>query len=131
MFRIHILDVGRGDSIILQFDNGRTYLIDSNIITCKGVVAMKSIGCIDQINNGYALLLYGENEEEEMDIRLETLAKYIPEPIREGDVLEVTFSNENQVIHARKLVEEMQRRKREVKALLDWMMYRTTGDEYV
>jgi len=75
--------------------------------------------------------LYGENEEEEMDIRLETLAKYIPEPIREGDVLEVTFSNENQVIHARKLVEEMQRRKREVKALLDWMMYRTTGDEYV
>jgi len=30
MFRIHILDVGRGDSIILQFDNGKTYLIDSN-----------------------------------------------------------------------------------------------------
>ena len=30
MFRIHILDVGRGDAIILQFDNGRTYLIDSN-----------------------------------------------------------------------------------------------------
>ncbi len=30
MFRIHILDVGRGDSIILQFDNGRTYLIDCN-----------------------------------------------------------------------------------------------------
>jgi len=29
-FRIHFLDVGRGDSIILQFTNGRTYLIDSN-----------------------------------------------------------------------------------------------------
>lgn len=28
MFRIHFLDVGHGDSIILQFDNGRTYLID-------------------------------------------------------------------------------------------------------
>jgi len=58
---------------------------------------MKSIGCVDQINNGYALLLYGENEEEEMDIRLETLSKYIPEPIREGDVLEVTFSNETRL----------------------------------
>ncbi len=30
MFRIHILDVGRGDSIILQFENGRTYLINSS-----------------------------------------------------------------------------------------------------
>jgi len=35
MFRIHILDVGRGDSIILQFENGRTYLIDSNEISGK------------------------------------------------------------------------------------------------
>lgn len=28
MFRIHFLDVGRGDTIVLQFENGRTYLID-------------------------------------------------------------------------------------------------------
>ncbi len=35
MFRIHILDVGRGDSIILQFENGRTYLIDSNEVKGK------------------------------------------------------------------------------------------------
>ena len=28
MFRIHFLDVGRGETTILQFDNGRTYLID-------------------------------------------------------------------------------------------------------
>jgi len=35
MFRIHILDVGRGDSIILQFENGRTYLIDSNVVSNK------------------------------------------------------------------------------------------------
>jgi competence protein ComEC len=35
MFRIHILDVGRGDSIIMQFSNGRTYLIDSNEISGK------------------------------------------------------------------------------------------------
>jgi len=37
MFRIHILDVGRGDSIILQFDNGRTYLIDSNEAAGKAI----------------------------------------------------------------------------------------------
>jgi len=35
MFRIHILDVGRGDSIIMQFSNGRTYLIDSNVVFNK------------------------------------------------------------------------------------------------
>jgi competence protein ComEC len=35
MFLIHFLDVGRGDSIILQFENGRTYLIDSNEVTEK------------------------------------------------------------------------------------------------
>jgi len=75
--------------------------------------------------------LYGENEEEEMDIRLETLSKYIPEPIREGDVLEVTFSDEYEVIHARKLVEEMQRREKKVQAILDWMMYGISGDEDV
>ena len=34
-FRIHFLDVGRGDSIILQFTNGRTYLIDSNEVPGK------------------------------------------------------------------------------------------------
>jgi competence protein ComEC len=28
MARIHFLDVGRGDSTLIQFDNGRTYLID-------------------------------------------------------------------------------------------------------
>ena len=92
---------------------------------------MKSIGCIDQINNGYALLLYGENEREKMDVRLETLARYIPEPIREGDVLEITLSDGNKVTNARKLIEETLRREKEVKAILNWMMYRTTGDEDV
>jgi len=35
MFLIHFLDVGRGDSIILQFENGRTYLVDSNEVAGK------------------------------------------------------------------------------------------------
>ena len=35
MFRIHFLDVGRGDAIILQFANGRTYLVDSNEVEGK------------------------------------------------------------------------------------------------
>ena len=30
MFRIHFLDVGQGDCTILQFENGRTYLIDAH-----------------------------------------------------------------------------------------------------
>lgn len=30
MFRIHFVDVGQGDCTILQFENGRTYLIDTN-----------------------------------------------------------------------------------------------------
>ena len=97
----------------------------------KEVVMIKSTACIDAINNGYARLLYGENEEEEMDIRLQTLAKYIPEPVKEGDVLEITFSDESMVTNARKLVEETARRYQEIKALLDWMMYGTTGDEDV
>jgi len=37
VFKIHILDVGRGDSIILQFENGRTYLIDSNEVDGKTI----------------------------------------------------------------------------------------------
>jgi competence protein ComEC len=30
MFKIHFLDVGQGDCTILQFENGRTYLVDGN-----------------------------------------------------------------------------------------------------
>ena len=35
MFLIHFLDVGRGDSIVLQFENGRTYLVDGNEVPGK------------------------------------------------------------------------------------------------
>jgi len=35
MFRIHFLDVGQGDCIILQFENGRSYIIDGNEVAEK------------------------------------------------------------------------------------------------
>ena len=35
VFRIHFLDVGHGDTTLLQFDNGRTYLIDHHEATGK------------------------------------------------------------------------------------------------
>ena len=92
---------------------------------------MKTIAFLDQINNGYALLLYGEKETEQMDIHLETLAKYVSEPVKEGDVLEITLSDGNGVIYACKLVEETERRYKEIKAILDWMMYGISGEAFV
>jgi len=92
---------------------------------------MKTTAFLDQINNGYALLLYGEKETEQMDVHLETLAKYISEPVKEGDVLEITLSDGNGVIYTRKLVEETERRHKEIKAILDWMMYGISGEENV
>ena len=59
---------------------------------------MKTIAFLDQINNGYALLLLGEDEEEAIDVKLYTLAQYIEEPLKEGDVLEIIFSKEREVI---------------------------------
>ncbi len=92
---------------------------------------MKTTAFLDQINNGYALLLYGEKETEQMDVRLETLAKYIPEPVKEGDVLEITLSDGNEVVYVRKLVEETEKRYKKIKAILDWMMYGISGEENV
>ena len=35
MFKVHFLDVEYGDATILQFENGRTYLVDSNEVSGK------------------------------------------------------------------------------------------------
>ena len=66
---------------------------------------MKTTAFLDGINNGYALLLLGEDEEETLDVKLSTLAQYISGSLKEGDVLEIILSNEQQVIGAPKLVE--------------------------
>ena len=83
---------------------------------------MKAVASLDAINNGYARLLYGEEEREQVDVPLTTLQKYIKEPIEEAIVLELTFSNSGEVVNARKLVEETEKRRRISKALIEWLL---------
>ena len=88
--------------------------------------AMKTTAFLDQINNGYALLLLGEDEEEVLDVKLSNLAQYISETLKEGDVLEIIFSNGQEVIGASKLVEETKRRHKEAVAIMNRLMYGTS-----
>ena len=55
---------------------------------------MKTTAFLDGINNGYALLLLGEDEEETLDVKLSTLAQYISGSLKEGDVLEIILSSQ-------------------------------------
>ena len=87
---------------------------------------MKTTAFLDQINNGYALLLLGDDEEETLDVKLSTLAEYISGPLKEGDVLEIILSKENIVISASKLVEETKRRHKEAVAMMNRLMYGTS-----
>jgi len=84
---------------------------------------------LDAINNGYARLVSEEREMEQMDVLLTTLAKYIPEPLKEGDILELHLSDKQEIINACKLVEETEKRWREAKALHEWMRYGIYSDE--
>jgi len=84
---------------------------------------MKTRAFVGPINNGYARLLIGEKEEERRDVKVEVLNRCLGEPVREEDILEITLSPEKEVIAAHKLPEEMERMRREVKALLDWLIY--------
>jgi len=90
---------------------------------------MKTKVFLDAINNGYARLVSEENSMEQMDVLLTTLAKYIHEPLEEGDILELHLSDKQEIIKACKLIEETERRGREVEALMDWLMYGTYSDE--
>lgn len=87
---------------------------------------MKTTAFLDQINNGYALLLLGEDEEETLDVKLSTLAQYISETLKEGDVLEIVLSKDSEVIGASKLVEETKRRHKEAVAIMNRLMYGTS-----
>lgn len=92
---------------------------------------MKTTAFLDQINNGYALLLLGEDEEETLDVKLSTLAEYISEPVKEGDVLEIILSKEREVIRASKMVEETKRRHKEAVALTNRLIYGTYEDKEI
>ena len=83
---------------------------------------MKRRAFVGPMNNGYARLLIGEKEEERMDVKIEVLNRCLGEPVQEQDILEVTFSPEKEVIAAHKLPEEMERMRKKVEALLDWLI---------
>ena len=83
---------------------------------------MKTTAFLDQINNGYAFLLIGEDEEEALDVKLSILAQYISEPLKEGDVLEIILSEEQKVIGASKLVEETKKRHKEAVTIMNRLM---------
>jgi hypothetical protein len=88
---------------------------------------MKKMAFVDSINNGWALLTFGEMQEEMMDVRLGTLYQYIDADICEDDFLEVTLASDQQtIIGARKLVEETQKRKQEAIALHNRLKYGTS-----
>jgi len=92
---------------------------------------MKTTAFLDQINNGYALLLLGEDEEETLDVKLSTLAQYISETLKEGDVLEIVLSNGRELIGASRLVEETERRHKEAVALTNRLMYGIYDDKEI
>jgi len=90
---------------------------------------MKTRAFLDAINNGYARMLLSEDGREQMDVLLTTLNEYIESPLQEGDILELTLSEQREVVNARKLVEETEKRWRQGKALNDWLMYGIYLDE--
>jgi len=90
---------------------------------------MKTTACLDAINNGYARLVYGEIGDEQLDVRLTTLAKYIPENLEEGEILELTLSDSKEIVNAKRMVEETEKRRGRLKALIDWLAYGTYSDE--
>ncbi len=64
---------------------------------------MKTTAFVGSINKGSARLLISEQADKQIDVKLSTLAEYIKEPIEEEDILEITISKKEDVIHARKL----------------------------
>jgi hypothetical protein len=82
---------------------------------------------VDAINNAWARLVYGEMDEEEVNVHLGTLYQFIKDEVHPDDFLEVTFANDQKtIIDARKLVEETQKRKQEAIALGNRLRYGTS-----
>ena len=93
---------------------------------------MKTQAFVGPMNSGYARLYLGEKEDVDLDVRLEVLDRYLPEPAQEGEIIEITLSDENQVIDARQLPEVTKKRWKETKAIHDRLVYGySQGDEDV
>ena len=88
---------------------------------------MKRMAFVASINNGWALLTFGEMDEEQMDVHLGTLYQFITDEVREEDFLEIDFAEDQKtILHARKLVEETKKQKQEAIALRNRLKYGTS-----
>ena len=88
---------------------------------------MKKMALVDEINNAWAVLVLGENEEEEMDVHLGTLYQFIKSEIQEDEFLEVLFADDQKtIIGAQKLIEETRKRRKEAIARHNRLLYGTS-----
>lgn len=88
---------------------------------------MKKMAFVGPINNGWALLTFGETEEEMMDVRLGALYQFMDGEVNEEDFLELTFAEDGEtIIGAQKLVEETRKRKKEAIAQRNRLLYGTS-----
>ena len=88
---------------------------------------MKRTAFVDSINNAWAVLTFGEMQDEIMDVHLGTLYQYITGEIRPGEFLEITFSSDGEtIIGGQKLVEETKKRRQEAIAQMNRLKYGTS-----
>ena len=90
---------------------------------------MKTQAFVGPMNSGYACLHLGEKEDVDLDVRLEVLNKYLPQPPEEGEIIEITLSEDNEVIDARPLPEVTLKRHKESKAIHDQLIYGYIRDD--
>ncbi|MGE8081452.1 DUF3006 domain-containing protein [Peribacillus loiseleuriae] len=69
---------------------------------------------IDRFEDDFAILLLKENESIQIDVSKDQL----PETIKEGDILELQLSAENEIINVRLLKEETNSAKKRAEDLL-------------
>lgn len=84
---------------------------------------MKTQAFVGPMNSGYVRLHLGEKEDVDLDVRLEVLNRYLPEPPQEGEIIEITLSDENQVIDARPLPEVTKKRHKETLEIHNRLVY--------
>ena len=84
---------------------------------------MKIQAFVGPMNSGYACLHLGEKEEVDLDVRLEVLNKYLPQPPEEGEIIEITLSEDNEVIDARPLPEVTAKRYKETLEIHNQLIY--------